>query len=66
MSYRDTHSESKLTQLTEGLLNKEVLLWSIKLGPIEKESVDALVSETLVSLSYRVLHSCHMFQFCQH
>ena len=51
ISYRDTRPESKyLTNFKDEILNKEVLLWSINLGSIEKESVDSLVSETLVSL----------------
>jgi hypothetical protein len=49
MSYRDADGKPKLSELIEGLMRKEVLLWSIKLGSIEKESVDSLVSETLVS-----------------
>lgn len=48
MSHRETNGQSKLTEMTKGLLDMHVLVWNIKLGSIEKESVDFLVSETLV------------------
>ena len=50
MSYRSTDSEPKLETLRGELQNQEALIWDIKLGSIEKESVNSLVSETLVSL----------------
>jgi hypothetical protein len=53
MSYRDTNDQPKLSELTEGLHNQGVLFWNIKLGTIEKESVDCLVSEALVSLPHK-------------
>ena len=51
ISHRDTSPElANLARLKDNLLNEEVLLLSIKLGSIEKESIESLLSETLVSL----------------
>lgn len=52
MTYRDSDVQPKLTEMVEDLFKKEeeVLVWSVSLGPIEKEYVNCLVSEALVSL----------------
>jgi hypothetical protein len=47
MSYRNTNEQTKLAEMLERITN--LALWSITLGLTEKESVDSLVSETLVS-----------------
>ena len=51
MSYRGIDAHPKLTEMTGQLNDLGALFWNIKLGSIEKESVDMLVSETLVSRS---------------
>ena len=51
VSYRDNESEPKLTDVTEKLQSLGVQLWDIKLGLIEKESVNQLISESLVRRS---------------
>lgn len=58
MSYRDTDVQSKLIETIKELENAEVLIWRVTLGPIEKESIDTLVSETLVSLLSIYLPAC--------
>lgn len=50
MSYRGIDAHPKLSEMTGQLQDQGALLWNIKLGSIEKEAVDNLVSETLVSL----------------
>eukprot|EP00804_Cyclotella_cryptica_P023452 CCRYP_012112-RA/>CCRYP_012112-RA protein AED:0.05 eAED:0.05 QI:1315/1/1/1/0.75/0.55/9/220/927 len=48
-SYRDTDPGKcrKITDMIDAIHDQGAQLWSIKLGPIEKESVDCLVSESL-------------------
>lgn len=52
MTYRDSGVQPKLTEMVDDLFKKEeeVLVWSVALGPVEKEAVDFLLSEALVSL----------------
>lgn len=51
ISYRGIESESKLATLTGELESQGALMWKIRLGSIEVEVVNSLVSETLVSLN---------------
>lgn len=47
MTYRDVDVQPRLTEIVQGLQNR-AFFWSVKLGPIEKESADCLISEALV------------------
>ena len=49
VTYRDIDVQPRLAEMVQGLQNR-AFFWSVKLGPIEKESVDCLVSEALVGI----------------
>ena len=57
LSYRgtDSVSNSNLKKTTRELENQGALMWDIKLGAIEKDSVNCLIAETLVSLKAKSL-----------
>jgi predicted ATPase len=47
MSYRNTKSEQGIQQMLDGIQDQGAHIWNIKLGPMGKEAIDCLVSETL-------------------